>query len=218
MAKKTKLSEQRIVLENISWQKFESLLSAMGTERTARFTYNRGRLELMTPLEEHDRCHKLIESLLLVLADAMKLPVEGYKALTLKRSDLNIAVEPETGYYIQHEQQVHGKGVIDLSIDPPPDLILDVSFNQSTFDRLSLYAAMGVPEVWQYVSQPGDDFLKGQLHIYGLEHHHYSEIANGFAFPFLPAGRILQFIDESDALGLMTALRSLRAWLEDISL
>lgn len=218
MAKNPKPSEQRLVLERISWQQFEALLTEMGADRASRFTYDQGRLELMTPLEEHDRCHKLIESLVLVLADVMKLPVEGYKAPTLKRPDLGIAVEPDTGYYLQHERQVHGKAAIDLATDPPPDLILDVSFNQSTLDRLSLYAAMGVPEVWRYVSQPGDDFLKGQLQIYGLEQQHYSQVANGFAFPFLPAGRILQFIDESDALGLMTALRSLRTWLQDLSI
>ncbi|MBW4472004.1 MAG: Uma2 family endonuclease [Stenomitos rutilans HA7619-LM2] len=218
MAKKPKLSEQRLVLEKISWQQLEALLMEMGTDRTARFTFDRGRLELMTPLEEHDRCHRLIESLILVLAEVMKLPVEGYKALTLKRPDLGIAVEPDTGYYIQHEQQIHGKVAIDLALDPPPDLVLDVSLSQSTLDRLSLYARLDVPEVWRYVSQPGDDFLKGQLHIYRLDQQHYSHVTHGLAFPFLPAGRILQFIDESDALGLMTALRSLRAWLQEISI
>lgn len=55
MAKKPKPSEQRLVLEKISWQQFEALLTEMGADRTARFTYDRGRLELMTPLEEHDR-------------------------------------------------------------------------------------------------------------------------------------------------------------------
>lgn len=213
MAKAPKPSEQRIVLEKISWQQFETILAEMGAERTTRFTFDRGRLEMMTPLEEHDRCHKLIESLILVLMDEKKWRVEGYKAPTLKRPDLGVAIEPETGYYIQQVVAVHGKGKIDLAVDPPPDLVLDVSFSPRTENRLALYAAIGVAEVWRYVGQPGNDFLKGTLQIYCLDGDRYVEATHGFAFPFLPAGRILQFIDESDALGLMTALRSLRAWL-----
>ncbi|XGV99417.1 MAG: Uma2 family endonuclease [Leptolyngbya sp. BL-A-14] len=215
MAKAPKPSEQRIVLEKISWEQFETILAEMGAERTTRFTFDRGRLEMMTPLDEHDRCHKLIESLILVLADIMQLPVEGYKAPTLKRFDLNIAIEPDTGYYLQHERDMRGKAAIDLAIDPPPDIVLDVALNKSTLDRLALYAALGVPEVWRYVSQPGDDFLKGNFQLYTLDGTGYVDSTSGFAFPFLPAGRILQFIDESDALGLMSALRSLREWLQD---
>jgi len=216
MAKAPKPSEQRVVLKNVSWQQFETLLAEMGAERSARFTFDRNRLELMTPLEEHDRCHKLIESLILVLADEGALRVEGYKAPTLKRPDLGIAIEPETGYYIQQAAAVRGKRAIDLAVDPPPDLVLDVSFSPRTENRLALYAAIGVAEVWRYVSQLGDDFLKGTLQIYCLEGDRYVEATHGLAFPFLPAGRILQFIDESDALGLMTALRSLREWLQSI--
>ncbi len=218
MAKGPKPSEQRLVLEKISWQQFETILAEMGTGRTTRFTFDRGRLELMTPLEEHDRCHKLIESLILVLVDEMKLRVEGYKAPTLKRPDLGLAVEPEAGYYIQHEAAMQGRSAIDLTVDPQPDLLLDVALNQSTLDRLSLYAALGVPEVWRYVSQAGADFLKGSLSLYCLVDGRYVEMAQGLAFPFLPAGRILQFIDQSDVSGLMTALRSLREWLQDSKL
>ncbi len=218
MAKAPKPSEQRIVLEKISWQQFETILAETGVERTTRFTFDRGRLEMMTPLDEHERCHKLIESLILVLVDEMQLPVEGYKAPTLMRSDLKLAIEPETGYYIQHAADVHSKAAIELRVDPPPDLVLDVSLNASTLDRLSIYAALGVPEVWRYVSQAGDDFFKGNLQTYRLHGTRYVESTNGFAFPFLPAGRILQFIDESDALGLMTALRSLRDWVQGLRL
>jgi len=42
-------SEQRIVLQNISWQTFEALLRNRLTER---FAYDCGTLEIMTPLYE----------------------------------------------------------------------------------------------------------------------------------------------------------------------
>ncbi len=207
-------SEQRIVLEKVSWQKFEALLAETGKDRTTRFTYARGRLELMTPLDEHERCHKLIESLILVLADEVKFRVESYKAPVLKRLDQQIGTQPDTAYYIQHEPDIRGRHTIDLPQDPPPDLVLEVALNKSAIDKLPLYEQLGVPEVWRYVSKVGDDFFKGNLLVYCWDGDRYVESTHSIAFPFLPTSKIIEFIEQSDSLGLMTALRVFREWIE----
>ncbi|HEY9751631.1 MAG TPA: Uma2 family endonuclease, partial [Coleofasciculaceae cyanobacterium] len=139
-------SEKRLVLENVSWQQYEDLLSDLNRDRKARLTYTHGQLEMMTPLEEHERCHKLVESFILVLADEMGLAVEGFEAPTLKRSDLQLGTEPDTAYYIQQAHRVKGRSQIDLMVDPFPDLILEVSLNKSEIEKFPLYAAMGIPE------------------------------------------------------------------------
>ncbi len=208
-------SEKRLVLENISWQQYEALLFDLNRDRRARLTYAHGRLEMMTPLQEHERCHKLVESFILVLADEMNLAVEGFEAPTLKRLDLQLGTEPDTAYYIQQARQMRGHTHIDLMADPSPDLILEVSLNKSTIDKFPLYAAMGIPEVWRYVSKPGEDFFKGVFQIFCIEADHYHETETGYAFPFLPVGQIRLFIDQSDTLGLMSALRTLRQWVAD---
>jgi Uma2 family endonuclease len=215
MGKEPTASEQRIVLEKVSWQKYEALLADMEENRTSRFTYDRGRLEMMTPLDEHERCHKLIESLILVLADELQIPIEAYKTPTLKRPDLKIGTEPDTAYYIQHAAQMQGRSAIDLNTDPPPDVMLEVALNRSAIDKLPIYATLGIAEVWRYTSQPGEDFFKGTLTLYCLQDDYYTESLYGYAFPFLPAPRIQQFIDQSDALGMVTALRVLREWVQN---
>jgi Uma2 family endonuclease len=207
-------SEYRTVLPKITWQKYEALLAEMEETRTARFTFDRGRLEMMKPLEEHDRCSKLIESLLLVVTDELEQPITSYKAPTLKREDLQIGTEPDVGYYIQNCDRMDGRRALDLAVDPPPDLILEVELSRSALNKFAIYAKLGIPEVWRYISKPGDTFLKGQLFIHYLDGDRYLEADHGLAFPFLPAGRILQFIDQSDVEGLPKALRDLRLWVE----
>lgn len=207
-------SEYRTVLQKIDWQRYEQLLAEMGSDRTTRFTYQRGQLEMMNPLEEHERCHKLIESLILVLVDEMDIPLEGYKVPTLKRMDLQLGVEPDTAYYLQNAALMSRKSAIDLDRDPPPDLILEVELSRSSLNKFEIYAELGIREVWRYISKPGETFLKGNFFIHYLEGDRYIEEDRGLAFPFLTAGRILQFIDQSDALGLPTALRDLRIWVE----
>lgn len=215
MGKQPPPNEQRVVLDKISWQKFETLLLEMGAERTTRFSYDRGRLEMMNPLEDHDRCRKLIESLILVLIDETELRLESYTAPILKRADLQRGTEPDACYYIQHADQMQHQATIDLTRDPAPDLIQEVALTRSSIDKLPIYAAFGIPEVWRYVTQPGEDFFKGELQIFCLEGDRYVESPTGLAFPFLPANRILEFIEHSDSMGLMTALRVLRAWVEE---
>lgn len=168
----------------------------------------------MNPLEEHDRCHKLIESLLLVLADELNVRVEGYPAPTLKRPDLQMGAEPDAAYYIQHAAEMQGKHGVDLSIDPPPDLIFEVELSRSSLNKFALYAALRIPEVWRYISKPGKTFLQGSLFIHYLQGDRYIEEDCGLTFPFLSAGKILQFIDQSDTIGLMPALRNLRQWIQ----
>src|SRR5438876_2601888 len=47
------------------------------------------------------------------------------------------------------EPQVRGKRRIDLRVDPPPDLALEVDVTHRSLDRMSIYARLGVPEVWR---------------------------------------------------------------------
>jgi Uma2 family endonuclease len=209
-------SEQRIVLEKVSWQKYETLLAEMQQARTSRFTYDRGRLEMMSPLDEHERCHKLIESLILVLADEVGFPLEVYKSPTLLRPDLRIGTEPDTAYYVQHQPEVKGKHSLDLMADPPPDLVLEVALNKSSLDKMPIYESLGIPEVWRYISKVGDDFFKGDLQIYCWTGDRYFGSNHSLAFPFLPTTRVLQFIEQSDTLGLASGLRLLRDWLQEI--
>jgi hypothetical protein len=48
-------SEQRVLLEGLSWELFESLVRASPNRGAPRFTCDRGQLEIMSPSAEHER-------------------------------------------------------------------------------------------------------------------------------------------------------------------
>jgi Uma2 family endonuclease len=215
MARKPTQTENRIVLPNVNWQKLEAILQDLGATRTARFAYDRGKLEMMTPLEEHDRCNRLIESLILVLTEEVELTVKNVGSVLLKRADLGRAIQPDAGYYFGHEPvRVRNSTELDMNLDPAPDLAVEVSMTKSTLDVFALYAEMGVPEVWQYVTVLGDDVLKGKLGIYQLRDGRYAATPNSLVFPCLPAERVLEFLEQSDKIGLAQALIVLRSWIK----
>jgi len=207
-------NEQRVILPNISWQQFEQLLIELGVDRQVRLTYARGRLEMMTPVAEHDRCHKLLESLILVIADELKRPVEAIAPVILKSPDLACATEPDACYYFSTPVLPH-KPAIYLPQDPAPDLLVEVALTQSKLDKLPLYASLAIPEVWRYITTAGEDVLKGKLLIYGLQGDRYSLQSQSRIFPGLSGDHILEFIEQSDSMSLSAALRLLRAWIQE---
>ena len=114
-------STQRVTLHNISWQTFETILAEMGEDRASRLAYDRGTLEIMTPLMPHEHNNRLLDHLIVVLALELNLPLKSAGSLTCKRQDLLLGGEPDSCFYIQNEPKVRNKRDIDLATDPPPD-------------------------------------------------------------------------------------------------
>ena len=215
MAKKPAPTEKRIVLPGVSWQQFETLLDELGQNRTARLTYDRGKLEMMTPLEEHERCSRLIESLMLVVGDEMEMQINSIGSVLLKRADLGCVAQPDASYYLTEKIRLPNRAELDLNQTPPPDIAVEVAITKSSLNRFAIYAALGLPEVWQYWTTIGDNVLKGNLLIYQLQNGQYVQCLNSPTFPFLPAKRVLEFLDQSDKIGLAQALTVFRSWIQE---
>jgi Uma2 family endonuclease len=215
MAKKPIATEKRVVLSGVNWQKFELLLDELGANRAVRMTYDRGKLEMMTPLEEHSRCSRLMESLILVFAEEVQLEVKPIGSILLKESEIGRAIQPESCYYVGREVRVRDRAELNMSEVPPPDLVVDVAIAEGKFDRLSIYDSFDVPEIWSYKTQTGEDALKGELRIYQRREGRYVQSPMSLLFPFLPGARIQEFLEQSDTLGLAQALQVLRSWIQE---
>ena len=90
-------AEQRVILKNISWQMFESLLTARGEDSATRFAYDRGWLEIMSPLMPHEHIKRLLEDCVKIPVDELNLNVKSVGSITCKREDLERGLEPDSG-------------------------------------------------------------------------------------------------------------------------
>jgi Uma2 family endonuclease len=200
-------SAQRVVLRNISWQTFETMLGDMGEDRTSRLTYDQGILEIMTPLLPHEYWNRLIERLIFVLGEELNLEIFPAGSTTLKRKDLLRGAEPDSSYYIQNEARVRNKSEIDLNSDPPPDLVVEIDLTSSSLDKLQIYASLGIPELWRYE--------EGVLRIYQLQQGQYVECSDSPTFAQLPLIEIARFLEESQRVGVMGMTRNFRNWVRE---
>src|SRR5260370_377378 len=117
--------------------------------------------------------------------------------MTFRREDLDRGLEPDNCYYIQHETAVRERDEIDLTIDPPPDLAVEVDITASSIDRLSIYMALGVPEIWRW----HDDALYVLVLAAGGK---YLQIATSQALPGFPCESMADLIRRRASVDEMT--------------
>ena len=116
-------AEQKVLLSNVSWETYERLLKDHLDSSAPRFTYDRGMLEILSPSSEHEKLNRHIAQLVLAVTEEMGIEAEDFGSTTFRREDLERGFEPDSCFYIQNEEQVRGKDRIDLTVDPPPDLV-----------------------------------------------------------------------------------------------
>lgn len=205
MLVKSTPAEQRTVLHNVSWETFEALLRDTGEDRGSRFAYDCGTLEIMTPLFEHENPKIQFDRLIFALAEELKIKIRSAGSTTLKRKPVTKGIEPDTCYYIQNEPAIRGKQELDLRTDPAPDLAVEIDITSSFLNKLNIYAALGVAELWRYDGK----FLK----FYKLVESQYIEIKSSMAFPLISVGEMNRFIQQSKTMDEIDLVQSFRAWV-----
>ena len=207
MLVKSTPAEQRTVLHNISWETFEALLRDTGEDRGSRFAYDCGVLEIMTPLFEHENPKIQFDRFILVLAEELGIEIISAGSTTLKRRIAKRGIEPDTCYYIQNEPAIRGKVKLNLETDPPPDLAIEIDITSSSVNKLGIYSALGVTELWRYDGQ--------NLKFYQLIEEQYVECKFSIAFPIVSVSEISRFIQQSKSMGEIALLKSFRAWVRE---
>jgi Uma2 family endonuclease len=199
--------QEKVLLAGVRWETFKALLADLGEDRSCRIAYDKGLLEIRMPTQEHEIPKGMIESFVEAIADELEIEVMKLGRLTLEREDLSRAVEPDTCFYIQNETRVRGKK-INLLNDPPPDLVLESDYTNSSLNKFTIYASLGVPELSRYRQK--------KLQVYRLVEDKYELSAHSLAFPFLPLTEVPDFIEQSQTIGQRAAVRLFRTRIREI--
>jgi Uma2 family endonuclease len=202
-------SPDRVILRNISWQSYQSLIRDFAQEPAIRLTYDHGTLEIRMPLDPHETYKKLIGRLIEAATEEFDLEIRSLGSRTCDREDLEKGLEPDQCYYIQHESQVRGLDHIDLTQLPPPDLAVEVDITSSSLNRFDIYNALGVPEIWRYDGS--------QLEIYSLQANQYVLQPRSLALPPLTATDVLRFLNLHPTTGENALVKQFRQWIRSLA-
>jgi Uma2 family endonuclease len=192
-------------LPNVDWDEYEHLLSQMEMFPGHRLSYDRGRLDIMSPKRDHEAYKFFIGSVVGLLAEEKQMDIEPSGTTTLRRKKLEIGAEPDESFYIQNAARVINHLETGLELDPPPDLVIEIDTTNESLHKFKIYAALGVPEIWRYDGR--------QAHFYALIGEGYEKIQNSAAFPMLTAADLTQYLEQRKTEGHSRALRAFRQML-----
>ncbi len=195
-----------LICRDVSWDEYENLLTEIGDDSNARISYDNGKLEIMSPSRKHELYKGLISRLVDVLTEELNLEYVSFGAMTWRRKKKSKGTEADECFYIQNFSQVADKDEINLEIDPPPDLVIEVDIYHDSSGKFSIYAALGVPEIWQHDGS--------EIHFYRLTENEYQEISHSACFPFLSAQVLTQFLTPQEGKGMNALKRAFRAWVQ----
>lgn len=181
--------DQIVTLRGVRWETFEQLLADNPDRSAPRLTYDRGELELVSPSPEHEEDADALRLIVVLVTAALGIRIRRLGSTTYRRPDLALGFEPDGSFYIRHEQWMRERQRIDLLVDPPPDLVIEVDVSRSSIGKLRLLAEMSVPEVWR---REGDRVV-----ISILTDGAYREASHSAAIPALTATTLSRFLAES---------------------
>ncbi len=160
----------------------------------------------MTLSPEHERFKSLLARLVETLTEELDLEIASFGSMTCRRADLSRGLEPDECFWISHEPEVRGRLEIDLTADPPPDLVLEIEISRSVLDRMEAYARLGVPEVWRY---DGRSVRFEHLQPDGV----YSASDISATFPFLSTSELGTFLSLAGTLSENKLVHQFRSWV-----
>jgi Uma2 family endonuclease len=194
----------QVLLTDVTWDELETILEEWGEERATRLSYSNGTLEIMSPSPEHEDTKVILADLIKIILEEQGREFRNLGSTTFKSEPMDQAVEPDECFYIEHEPAIRGKKRIDLTTDPPPDLVLEIDLTART--RFHNHARLGVPELWRYDGHT--------LEISVLRHGQYVLSSQSRHFPDIPVTDALpHHLAQSRSVGRTAVMRTFRAWV-----
>jgi Uma2 family endonuclease len=197
------------VLHDMDWGTYTRIRRVFDQRRRGfRHTYDRGTLEIRSPLWEHETAAYMLGCFVNVLTEELSLPCQHGGSVSLRRKRKGRALESYNSYWIANAAKLLGKNHFDLRTDPPPDLAIEMDVVPSLLDRMSIYATLGVPEVWRLTS--------AELTFHILEAARYQVRTNSLSFPKLRSDDVARFMIQRWEIDNTTLALKFRRWVQEV--
>jgi Uma2 family endonuclease len=137
-------AEPRIRLTGVDWDTFWKLAS---NSRGARFAFDRGVLEIMSPGPFHESRKGLTGDFVRIVSLALGIPRLPMGSTTWGKEEAERGIEADECFYFMPEKiKVANEAIARMSNEqsdyPPPDVAVEVDLRHPVLDRPAIYATI----------------------------------------------------------------------------
>lgn len=204
--------ESTMVIEGVSWDAYVALNDSIGERKNPRMIYREGRLTLVTKSRRHEWYAERLSQMVVALADGLDVSWEDAGSTTYRREKKKSGAEGDkTFYFATHAELMKGPLNVNLEVQPPPDLAIEVEILHSADDAMRVWSRLSVPEVWRY-DPIAEEFGFWLLRDDG----EYVQSERGLAFPTLTADDVVAQMRLAEQLGAGAWHKRLATWVREV--
>jgi Uma2 family endonuclease len=200
---------------DVDWATYRQLRDDPSNDHL-RMTYLDGDLTIMSPHIAHDFNSRMFLFVVAAVARVCRIEFMPIGTTTLRKEGRGpiqgAGKEPDEGLFLgDNVARMIDKKELNLAIDPPPDLAIEIDNTISSEVSLAAYARIGVPEVWRF------DVNDQTLWFGRLNGDHYREADRSRGLPRLTPRLVLEALEaRSDHPGWLDWLDWLDAWARNL--
>ncbi|MGB6017109.1 MAG: Uma2 family endonuclease, partial [Nodosilinea sp.] len=193
-----------MTVSGLSWQHYQLFLAELGENRATRLAYSGGSLEIRMPSKLHEIVNRLLSKIIFALAEELGLDIVDLGSTTWNREDLDRGIEPDSCFFIQNAGLVQGLNP-EMPPNLSPDLAVEVDIASASDQKLAIYQALGVPELWLY--------RNGKVKILDLRGEQIHEVESSLAFSIVSASQLQAWIELRETNTDLTVVKVVRQFI-----
>jgi Uma2 family endonuclease len=195
-----------VTFHGASWDEYENLLEQVGEASGLRISFDTGVLTVMTVSTEHEKYTRFLEKMMTLIILRRRINILSFGSATMRKRKKSKGNEPDACFYVQTADALGNRIHLDFEVDPPPDIAVEIDVHHDSLSRFSIYAALGVPELWRYDEH--------ELTIHWLQGDAYVIASQSLALPLLTSQLLTEFLTRLRDDGEFQALLAFDEWLQ----
>jgi len=201
-------ADQVVEMRGIGWAGYKAVARLRHGRSRPKLIYLDRDLTLVSPGQPHERLNVQVGTFLYEVFTTLRIHFFRLGQTTWRRRRKHAAVEGDQTFYITNEHLVRGRKV-DLRVDPPPDLAVEVVDSHKATCALEVYERLGVPEVW-ICEENRVAILVRQ------ENGEYKEVDRSLCLPFLTAAEIFAQVQQPEGMAELDWIDGVRRWVREV--
>jgi Uma2 family endonuclease len=200
--------DAEVIFHGVTWEEYEELLDQVGEARGLRISYNDGTLRVMSLSSEHEKIADFIKSMVVHIRLRFRMNILFFGSATMRKKKKSKGNEPDACFYVQTAAALGTRIKIDFTVDPPPDVVVEVDIHHDSTDNDSIYATLGVPEIWRYDGQKAT--------ILQLQESSYVEAETSRALTMITSSVLTEYLRRMQQDGEFDAIIAFDEWLQSL--